>query len=211
MGMERFVTAKEMPILIDFTIEQPTNYPKKEVPEVKEKKEFHSLEKVALPSSPKQEPSSPPKQEPEIDETKETPIISDVSEDAAPIPAKIQDMEVSPKEEVSESSGNDIENNSGEGQIAEGYVAANLSYIKGLIAKHLRYPQIARELGLTGTVIVSFIIIPNGYIEEIKIKQSSGFGVLDKNAVEAIKKISPLSQPPPIKVKVIIPISYNLG
>jgi len=203
MGMQRFVVTRERTMVIDFTIEPAADCLKREIfPAIKPKKESQPLVKAPLPS--------PPKQEPKIEETKEeTPIISDTSEDAIPIPSKTEERIVS-NEEITESSGSDGGNNLEKDQIAEAYLSANLFYIKELIAKYLQYPQIARRMGQMGRVIVSFTVTPNGDIEEIKIKQSSGFGVLDKNAVETIKKISPLSKPPSVKVVVVIPIIYHL-
>lgn len=89
------------------------------------------------------------------------------------------------------------------------YLKRHFSYIRDMIQRNLTYPRIAREMGWEGKVTVSFIVSESGYVDGIKITESSGFGVLDKNAVETIKKVSPFPRPP-VKAELIIPIVYRL-
>jgi protein TonB len=89
------------------------------------------------------------------------------------------------------------------------YLKANFSYIKDLINKHITYPKAARQMGRQGKVTISFIISSDGYAKAIKIVESSGVGVLDKNAVEAVKNASPFPKPP-AEAQLIIPIAYQL-
>ena len=89
------------------------------------------------------------------------------------------------------------------------YLKANFSYIKDLINKHITYPKAARQMGRQGKVTISFVISSDGHAKAIKIVESSGVGVLDKNAVEAVKNASPFPKPP-AEAQLIIPISYQL-
>lgn len=73
----------------------------------------------------------------------------------------------------------------------------------------MTYPKIAREMGWEGKVTVSFVVYENGHVDGIKIIESSGIGILDKNAVETIKKVSPFPKPP-VKAELIVPIAYRL-
>ncbi|RMH36772.1 MAG: energy transducer TonB [Nitrospirae bacterium] len=50
------------------------------------------------------------------------------------------------------------------------------------------YPQIAKEKGWEGTVILRVTIGPNGKAEDIQIRKSSGYAVLDEAAVNAVKQ-----------------------
>ena len=56
---------------------------------------------------------------------------------------------------------------------------------------------------------VSFIVYESGHVENIKILESSGFGMLDKSAVETIKRVCPLPKPP-VRAELIVPIVYKL-
>ena len=82
-------------------------------------------------------------------------------------------------------------------------------YIRELVQENISYPQIARRMGLEGRVTISFVICSNGTVKEIEIVESSGSPILDKNAVEAVKKTSPFPHHQ-LEAKVIIPIQYTL-
>ncbi len=91
-----------------------------------------------------------------------------------------------------------------------GYLRANFSYIKDMIEKRITYPESARKMGWKGKVKVSFIISPSGHVRDITIIQSSGYGILDSNVIEAVKDASPFPKPP-VEAQIIIPIVYNLN
>ncbi len=83
------------------------------------------------------------------------------------------------------------------------------SFLRKLIEKNLTYPYLARRNAYEGTVVVSFII-ENGTLRNINIVKSSGYSILDKSAVEAIKKIEPLVRFDR-NVKIVIPINFRLS
>jgi protein TonB len=89
------------------------------------------------------------------------------------------------------------------------YLKAHFSYIRDRIQRNLTYPKIAREMGWEGKVTVSFIVSESGYVDNIKIIETSGVNILDKNAVETIKRVSPFPRPP-VKAELIMPIVYRL-
>ena len=75
------------------------------------------------------------------------------------------------------------------------------------------YPRIARESGWEGTVVVRVAVQPDGHPERIEVRKSSGHTVLDKAAVEAVKKwkFSPAKDGNiPIRSVVEIPINFDL-
>jgi protein TonB len=86
---------------------------------------------------------------------------------------------------------------------------ADYAFLRKLIEKHLTYPYLARRNGYEGTVVVSFIL-QDSSIKNISIVKSSGYSILDKSAVDAIKKIEPLVN---IRkdVKIVIPINFSLS
>jgi TonB family protein len=95
------------------------------------------------------------------------------------------------------------------GGVMKGYLRSHLSYIRDMIQRNITYPDIARRNGWMGKVTVSFIIAHNGCVRDIEVVRSSGFGCLDKNAVEAVEHSSPFPHPP-VEARIIIPILYEL-
>ncbi len=67
--------------------------------------------------------------------------------------------------------------------------------VKEKIAKCRKYPYWARKQGFEGKVHLKFTILSTGAVKDIKIVKSSGFNVLDKEAISTIKRASPF---PPI-------------
>ncbi len=100
---------------------------------------------------------------------------------------------------------------SGEGKesAARRYLREHFAYIRDKIIGNISYPPLARRMGWQGKVILSFIITTDGFVREVKIVQSSGFAVLDKNAAETISDTAPFPKPP-IEAQLIIPIVYRL-
>ena len=90
------------------------------------------------------------------------------------------------------------------------YVKQHFAYIKERIEKEFVYPRMARRRGMEGKVIVSFVICEDGTVHGIKIVESSGHKILDKNAVACVKRAAPFP-PPPTRAELIFPITYMLG
>ena len=88
------------------------------------------------------------------------------------------------------------------------YLKENFAYIRYLIQKKAAYPKLAKQMGLEGKVIVSFIVNSNGHAKDIKIMNSSGIEILDRSSIEAVKNASPFPEPP-AEAQLIIPISYK--
>ncbi len=89
------------------------------------------------------------------------------------------------------------------------YVDTYLAEICQKIQQNMRYPKLARRMGLEGKVVVSFVVHKDGNVADVHIKHSSGVQTLDKNAIVTIKKAAPFPRPP-IKAKLIVPIKYGL-
>lgn len=56
------------------------------------------------------------------------------------------------------------------------------------IDKQKRYPEEAQQLGMTGTVLVSYTIARDGRLLHAEIAQSSGFRLLDQAALQAVQR-----------------------
>ena len=75
------------------------------------------------------------------------------------------------------------------------------------------YPEIARIRGYEGVVLVYAEILPDGRVGNMKIRKSSGYAILDKSAVEAVKpwKFEPAKKSgKPLTVWVEVPIKFVL-
>jgi protein TonB len=92
----------------------------------------------------------------------------------------------------------------------EQYVKAHFLYIQEGIQKGITYPQIARKMGWEGKVVISFVICENGQVENIRVIRSSGYKVLDSNAVNTVRRVAPFPRPP-VRAELIVPISYRLS
>jgi len=81
---------------------------------------------------------------------------------------------------------------------------AFLAKIRGKINRNKTYPRIAQRRGMQGSVKVSFTILPNGHVSNIRI---SGKKVFYKSARTAIQKAFPISTK---NVPLSFPITINL-
>lgn len=81
------------------------------------------------------------------------------------------------------------------------------------LSKNIKYPSIARDKGVQGTVYVSFIIDKEGNVTSVEIAKGLEKN-LDKETLRVIKKMpkwSPGKQRGiPVKVKYTIPVNYTL-
>ncbi len=102
-----------------------------------------------------------------------------------------------------------VQGQGGDETAQERYLREHFLYIKDRILARIVYPNLARRMGWHGRVLTSFIIHVDGTVSDIRIVSSSGFKVLDQNAVSTIQDVSPFPKPP-ITAKIIIPITYRL-
>ena len=82
-------------------------------------------------------------------------------------------------------------------------------------SKHRQYPRIAQLRGWQGTVRVQLELDTNGNITQSSIKDSSGFDVLDRQALDMVKKATPLPLPPEIlrnrAFSILVPVTFKLN
>ena len=96
------------------------------------------------------------------------------------------------------------------GKLKEKFLIEKLSFISQIIQNNITYPYIARKMGWEGKVLISFVLTKDGKISFLTVEKSSGYKVLDENAIDTIKKVSKYFPLPPLDVKIKIPISYKL-
>lgn len=83
------------------------------------------------------------------------------------------------------------------------------NYIRNAVIKDLPYPWLARKRRLEGSLLLSFRVLGNGTIADVKVKESSGHPVLDDNAVAWVSgRVIPRKMP--YSVTVDLPINYVL-
>lgn len=94
--------------------------------------------------------------------------------------------------------------------LEESFLRERLSVISNIVQRHINYPPIARRMGWEGKVLVSFVLEPNGDIRDLKVLKSSGYEVLDKEALDAIRRSYKDFPKPPVSVVVKLPINFRL-
>jgi len=82
------------------------------------------------------------------------------------------------------------------------------------VSKSMKYPKQARRMGVEGRVFVQFVVDKNGQLTEVKAIKGIGAGC-DEEAVRVLKqaaKWKPGKQRGrPVKVRMILPITFKLG
>jgi len=87
-----------------------------------------------------------------------------------------------------------------------------LAKVRHKIQESLRYPSMAKKMGLEGEAVVQFLIHANGMVDasSIKIAKSSGKAILDRNAMDAVLDAIPFELPPKEELEITIPVVFKL-
>ncbi|AOO66424.1 energy transducer TonB [Sulfurospirillum halorespirans] len=87
-----------------------------------------------------------------------------------------------------------------------------LAKVRQKIQESLRYPSMAKKMGVEGEAVVQFLIHANGTVDasSIKIAKSSGKVVLDRNAIDAVLDATPFEFPPKEALEIAIPVVFKL-
>lgn len=82
------------------------------------------------------------------------------------------------------------------------------------IKRAQRYPRQSRQDHEEGTVKIGFVISSSGSVRGVRVVKSSGFGTIDRAAVDAVKRAAPF---PPLpsgiersEISVTVPIRFTL-
>jgi len=90
---------------------------------------------------------------------------------------------------------------------------ATLGRIRAMIENSLTYPSVARKLRIEGTVVVSFILKPDGLVEKAEILTSSGSNLLDTKAIQTVLALSgdypSLSKTAYLKIPIVFSLSKS--
>lgn len=90
------------------------------------------------------------------------------------------------------------------------YLKEHFAYIRDKILRNVSYPPVALRMGWQGKTAISFIIRYDGSVKCIEVSKSSGFKVLDENAVDTVQNSAPFPRPP-VEAQIVIPITYRIN
>jgi len=99
---------------------------------------------------------------------------------------------------------------SGRVALEESFLRERLSVISNIVQRHINYPPIARRMGWEGRVLIGFVLEPDGDIRDLKVLKSCGYEVLDKEALDAIRRSYKDFPKPPVSVVIKLPINFRL-
>ncbi|WP_448871045.1 energy transducer TonB [Desulfobulbus propionicus] len=81
--------------------------------------------------------------------------------------------------------------------------------VRQRILQNLRFPPIARKMGLTGKIVVSFALQADGQVKGVSVISSSGYEILDTTVVDTIRRVAPFPKPP-VSARLVLPIVFHL-
>ena len=88
------------------------------------------------------------------------------------------------------------------------------SSVSRLLARHREYPRVALMRGWEGTVTMRLRVAPGGRLIEARVEGSSGHQVLDAQALDMVKRVPELPQPPESlrgrEFAVLVPVVFRL-
>lgn len=90
------------------------------------------------------------------------------------------------------------------------FLDAHLGEIRALLLQNFKYPKMAQKLKIQGEVKVSFTLEKDGRVESVKVIESSGFDILDEDAIALINKTASSFPKPTKSVRISVPLSYVL-
>jgi protein TonB len=100
------------------------------------------------------------------------------------------------------------------GPEAKDVIHAYLAQVFAALERHKYYPATARHRGLSGRVVLQFVILPDGQVVDPHITEQHGPSPFSDAALTALRRASPLPAFPPnlrqSRLLVEVPIIYNL-
>ncbi len=93
-------------------------------------------------------------------------------------------------------------------------VTASYETIQGSLQqalnRHFVYPLLARRRGWEGEVVLGFRLESDGRIIDAHVARSSGYGILDRAALNALDKIKRIGNGPTHTIDMQLPVIYRL-
>jgi len=83
-------------------------------------------------------------------------------------------------------------------------------YVKELLQKSIKYPYLARKRNIQGALLLEIVVGQDGKTLDCKVVKSSGFSILDENAIETVKGVV-FPKKPEDKVTLSFNLEYRLN
>lgn len=135
--------------------------------------------------------------------------VTPTAQDEEAVPVRKEWTEAAPQTVSPQPMNSSKEAGDADAAMKAGYLSSQFVPIRDKILRNLNYPAIARRMGWSGKVMVAFTVCADGSVEKLSVVESSGYPVLDKYALETIRKSCPLPKPP-VKTALIMPVVYRL-
>lgn len=181
------------------------------------KKPLPAPKKVVKAAKPPLKPK-PPKPPPEFREE----VVAPIPANPTPAQTAATEQVTAAKASAGEVSGSGRETDgsgtrsaggpsrSGQGAAGEGGgIPYSYEYVRRLLINNLRFPSIARKMGLSGKIVVAFTLKHDGQVADIAITSSTGHAILDDEVAATLRRIAPLPRPP-APARLVVPIVFNL-
>lgn len=94
-------------------------------------------------------------------------------------------------------------------KVQQHYLQEHVVSIRHLIIKQLVYPSMARRMNWEGRVVVAFTIAEDGAAHGIRVVESSGYSVLDKSAVAAVRSAASFPKPQ-VRSEIAVPVNFRM-
>jgi len=160
--------------------------------------------------TPKQEAQKPQEKQNTQQPTQQNPPQTQLAQQTQPTTAQTPKTEPTPID-LSKGRPDQFKQPEKKEEDIDGYLKELIRYLNQQARERDLYPPIAKRLKIEGQVIVRVTINEDGTIDEnsIKIVESSGYNVLDRGAIEILKKLQPYKKPPK-RITVEIPIVFQI-
>ena len=93
------------------------------------------------------------------------------------------------------------------------FIGGDVARVK-FLAENLQYPEEAKEANLEGRAVVGFVVEPDGSITNVEIAKSSGYSILDEEAIRVVQSMpnwKPGKQDgEAVRVRFTMPITFTL-
>lgn len=218
----------KVPLPLQVSLAEPESMENKPTPE-KEKSPEPLKPEIKKPEPPKPEIKKPEPPKPEVKKESlpapdKTPTTVPLSKPPVSVtPKEEQVSETNPKPEanptrvITKAADTPQETKTVNAPSPEKVTSSTNDYsslLADAISKYKQYPKIAQMRGWQGLIIIELQLNPQGGVIYSQIKKSSGYDVLDQEALEMIKRASPFPQPPEAlrnkNFTVLVPIAFKL-
>jgi protein TonB len=162
------------------------------------------LEEKKAQEPPKPPPPPKPKPKPKPQPKQPEPVTE---------PEKIEEEPIQPQQiqepDIAENDINQTAQRMDEKVDETKEIAKYLATLKKRLSSNIKYPLEAKKKGYVGVPVVGFSIFEDGSADDIYIVKSSGYEMLDKSALNAVKESLPFNKPPRVLYDVSIDIFFK--